>query len=387
MNRKFAIVTTTRADFDLLYPLIKELEFSKLLEPIVIASGNHFDEDFGMTINYIKSLKVSVAYEVPMRMYGDNASNIIKAMSELQESFNKLFDEIKDELEGVILLGDRFELMPIVLASSIHGIPLIHLHGGEVTEGAFDEMVRHSVTKFSELHFTSCEAHKRRVIQLGEQPDNVFDVGSLGVQNIMNMEFLTKKELESDLSIDLSIPTLLVTLHSETLESKEYQEEMVNSLLKVLEGSQFNIIFTKGNVDKNGLVINEKIEKFVDNNDNCILVSSLGAKRYFSILKHVKGVIGNSSSSIIEVPSFKVPILNIGNRQLGRYCAESIVHTSINEHDIRKNFNKMLSEEHLDLVRSSTNPYDGGNVSSKIACVLESFSFSRRKKFYDLGMK
>jgi len=382
--KKIGIVTTTRAEYYLLRPLIRDLRKDDLFETIVYVTGTHLAKQYGETVNQIEKDKIKIDYKVPIDFRGCTPKDISGVMVQIQNSFSEIFSQ--RSLDLLIILGDRFELMPIVIAASLFGISLAHIHGGEVTEGAYDEYIRHSITKFSHLHFTSCEDHKRRVIQLGESPERVFNVGSLGIQNVKHIVPANKREIEEFLNLNINDNFVLVTLHSETKENQEYQKQMVQSLLNALDQVDIKIIFTQGNADQYGELIDSEICNFVKNNSKkAFYFNTLGEKYYFSLIPYLKGVIGNSSSGIIEVPSFNIPVLNIGNRQKGRICSKAIVHCDSSESQILCGIRKILSDGYRKKVVVYKNPYDGDDVSGKILQTIKSFDkFPTAKSFYDL---
>ena len=384
--RKICIITGSRADYGLLRLTIDEIEKSQSLELKLIATGMHLSPDFGNTFKEIENDGFRIDYKLPILDGRDSAENIIKAMSRAMESLPGIYKALDPDL--ILVLGDRFEIFTATYVAHILNIPIAHIHGGESTEGAFDEEFRHSITKMSHLHFASTESYKKRIIQLGERPNTVFNFGAPGVEAIKKVKLYKKNELESSIGFKIKDKSLLITFHPETLISKIKPIEQVNNLLNVLNDLRdTTLIFTKSNADTGGISINQEIDKFVANNPlNSIAFSSLGQKRYFSTLQFVDGVVGNSSSGLLEVPSFNIGTVNIGNRQKGRIRAESVIDTENNKDSIRKNITKLYEKEFQAIASNVDNPYDGGKTSVKITNVLKEFDLHNiiTKQFYDL---
>ena len=329
MKKNICIVTSTRAEFGLLKPLISRIDQHHNFNLQLVVTGTHLAEKFGKTINEIRDLQdFEVCREIPI-IDEKNLDNVSLIMANVLEKFSKCFDEIKPDM--VVILGDRYEIFAVASVATTLSIPICHLHGGETTEGAIDEVFRHSISKMSYLHFTSTEAYRRRVIQLGENPKRVFNVGAVANESIENIKFLVLKELERNIDFKVTDKTFLVTFHPVTIDGKlniVYRQfnELLEALKLAIEKYNLKFIFTKANADAGGLMINELIDKFVaENTDSVTAFYSLGQQRYFSALKYSAGVIGNSSSGIIEVPMFNKITINIGDRQKGRIQAESII--------------------------------------------------------------
>ncbi len=385
MKKTVGIVTATRAEYGLLSPVIKELQRRNVtIETKVIVTGTHLVKSFGETIQEIEKDGVEVDECIPILGEEDELESQITARALCR--FGSYF--AKQKLDLLIVLGDRYELMGICTAAMLHKVPIAHLHGGEITEGAMDEAVRHAVTKLSYLHFTSTEQYRKRVIQLGEAPERVFCVGATGIENIMKTKLMSKKELEDSINFSLDKPYVMVTYHPVTL-SETGIEQQVNELLRVLkEHEEYRYIVTKANADAGGRKINQMLEDFSKENENVMLVTSLGMRRYLSAVKYSEFVAGNSSSGIIEVPSLKVPTVNIGERQKGRIRAESVIDCGDSYEEIAKAFEVAASEQERILAQSVMNPYEKGNTSKKIADVVEEFliqdKIKLQKKFYDV---
>lgn len=384
--KKIAIVTGTRAEYGLLIPLIKKIAVDPELEVQLIATGMHLSPEFGLTIDMIEQDGYGVADKIEVLLSSDTPIGISKSMGLAMISFSETFTRLNPDM--VIVLGDRFEMFAAATVASVIKIPIAHLHGGETTEGAFDEAFRHSITKMSWLHFTSTEEYRQRVIQLGEDPNRVFSVGAIGIENIKEMPLMTKSELEQSLQIELKVPLLLVTFHPVTLENNTSTVQF-EALLEALEDyKEGTIIFTKSNADTDGRIINKMIDDYVKKKpENAIAFISMGQIRYLSALKIADVVMGNSSSGIIEAPSFNVPTINIGDRQKGRIQAKSVLNCEPDKESIKSTLKRALSEEFKQKLFDVNNPYGVGNVSEKILSIIKNTlqsTISLKKNFYDL---
>ena len=383
-KRKVCIVTGSRADYGLLYWLIKEIESDNKLALQIIATGMHLSPEFGLTYKEIeKDFKIDKKIETLLS--SDTATGISKSMGLGQISFSDAFDDLKPDI--VVVLGDRYEICSAVNAAMVARIPIAHLHGGEATEGIIDEAIRHSITKMSHLHFTATEEYKNRVIQLGENPKRVFNVGGIGIENIKRNKLLTKDEFEKSIGFKLNKKNILVTFHPTTLEYKTSKKQF-QELLDAIEGlKDINIIFTKSNSDTDGRIINQMIDEYVNKNPyKSVGFFSLGQLRYLSALRYVDIIVGNSSSGIAEAPSFKIGTINIGDRQNGRIKAESIIDCSPNSKSIKKAFTKIYSNKFQELLKNVKNPYGNGCASQKIIRVLKKKNLNNilKKKFFDI---
>ncbi|MGJ0494650.1 UDP-N-acetylglucosamine 2-epimerase [Aliarcobacter cryaerophilus] len=384
MKRKVCVVTGTRAEYGLLYWLLKEIEADKDLELQLIATGMHLSPEFGLTYKEIEK-EFSVNKKIEMLLSSDTSVGISKSMGLAQISFAESYDELKPDI--VIVLGDRYEIFSATSAAMIARIPIAHIHGGEKTEGAFDESIRHSITKISHLHFTATEEYKNRVIQLGEHPSRVFNVGGMGIENIKRLELLNKKEFEKSIEFKLNSKNILVTFHPVTLENSTAQEQFKELLDAIDELEDTNIIFTKANSDTDGRVINQMIDEYVTKNSNkSIVFTSLGQLRYLSALQYVDAVVGNSSSGLAEAPSFKIGTINIGDRQKGRIKASSVIDCEPNKNSILNSFEKLYSKEFQETLKTTINPYGDGCASKRIVEILKSVDLENilKKSFYDL---
>ncbi|MGV6986380.1 UDP-N-acetylglucosamine 2-epimerase [Providencia hangzhouensis] len=384
--RKICVVTATRAEYGLLRCLLEDIQHDPQLELQLISTGTHLSPEFDYTHQQILNDGFTVNKKIEILLSSDSAVGVSKSMGLAQISFAEAFDELKPDI--VVVLGDRYELIPIVSAANMAKIPVAHLSGGEITEGAIDELVRHAITKLSQLHFTAMEEYTNRVIQMGEPPERVFTVGEIGLDNLLRMKLMSRKEFESAINFQLQEKNILFTYHPETTQ---YIEEIKEDFAKVLKGlSQLNntlIIFTKANADVGGRLINKMIDEFVVENPNkAIAFTSLGQLRYLSALQYVDAVIGNSSSGIVEAPSFKLATINIGNRQRGRVRANSVIDISADTEQLLLAINKVYSPEFKSILNSTLNPYGQGNSSKQVVEILKQANLEslKTKPFYDI---
>jgi GDP/UDP-N,N'-diacetylbacillosamine 2-epimerase (hydrolysing) len=384
IRRKICVVTGTRAEYGLLYWLMKEIDADPELGLQIIATGMHLSSEFGNTYQQIESDGFVIDKKIDIELSSDSEVGISKSMGLGMIGFANAFNDLKPDL--CIVLGDRFEIFSAVSAAMIAKIPIAHLHGGESTEGAFDESIRHSITKMSHLHFTATEEYKNRVIQLGEQPNKVFNVGGLGIDNINKLKLLSKADFENAIDFTFGKKNILVTFHPVTLENftaKVQFQELLNSINK-LENTK--IIFTKANSDTNGRIINSMIDDYVAINDNSIAFTSMGALNYLSALQFVDVVVGNSSSGLLEAPSFNIATIDIGDRQKGRIKADSVISCSPTQESIRSAFDKSYSEDFQNIVDNTKNPYGNGGASKIVVDIIKDFDLNGilKKIFYDL---
>lgn len=378
--RKVCIITGTRAEWGLLTRLARLIKASEQMELQIIATNMHLSERYGLTYREIEADGFKINYNVPMEAAGDMAGDTVRSMGVAMNGFADAYETLKPDI--LVVLGDRYEILVAVSAALIFKIPIAHLHGGEVTEGAFDDAIRHAITKMSHLHFTSTEAYRQRVIQMGEQPDRVFNVGAIGVENIKQIPLWSKDETEKNLEgFALDRNTVLVTYHPVTLEENT-AEAQIEALLDALDrAAHVRVIFTMPNSDTGSHVIAEKIKLWcAAHADRSVWFTSLGWKRYLSVLQYVGAVVGNSSSGIVEVPSFGIPTLNIGDRQKGRIAATSVVHCAPQTEAIYTNLLQMVGK----MPTFVANPYDQPNTAEKIASTLVGFDLNKliEKRFY-----
>lgn len=387
--RKICIVTGTRAEYGLLKPLIEKVYKSDEMELQLVVTGMHLSTEFGLTYQEIEEDGYSITAKIEMLLSSDTAVGVTKSMGVALIGFADYFEVHKPDI--IIILGDRYEMLMAASAAMIAKIPIAHIHGGELTEGAIDEAIRHSITKMSCLHFTATQEYRNRVIQMGEQPQSVYNVGALGVENIKSLSLMSKESLENSLHFAFESPTVMATYHPVTLEGIDSMtaEEQFEKILRVLvKHKELKIIFTKANADPYGRIINRMIDDFVGaNRDRSVAFTSLGQLRYLSALQFCDVVIGNSSSGIIEVPSFGIPTINIGERQRGRMCAKSVINCSNEIEDIEKALNKARSKEFKELIRDQRNPYEGAGTSDEILQVISEklkSGINIKKEFYDV---
>jgi GDP/UDP-N,N'-diacetylbacillosamine 2-epimerase (hydrolysing) len=384
--KKVCFVTGTRAEYGLLRPLIKRIETDQGLELQIIATGMHLSPEFGMTYREIEQDGFTINEKVEILLSSDSSVGISKSMGLAMISFSESLARLQPDL--LVVLGDRYEIFAVASAASVMKIPIAHLHGGETTEGAFDEAFRHSITKMSYFHFTSTEEYRNRVIQLGENPSRVFNVGAIGIENIMMLELLAKSDLEESIDFDLRSKFALVTFHPVTLENSTSKEQFKNLLDALDQFTDLKVIFTKSNSDTDGRIINQMIDDYVrDNNDRTIAFTSMGQLRYLSAMSYTDIVIGNSSSGIIEAPSFHVPTVNIGDRQKGRIQAESTVNCKPVTEEIKAAIMKALDPKFKEAIKHVSNPYGNGDVSSKIMDQIKPLlerEVNIKKSFYNL---
>lgn len=386
MNKKVFVCTTTRADYGLLKPVILKLLASTDIQLKLVVTGMHLSSDFGLTYREIENDGIAIAKKIDILEKGDSPRDISKTMANALNLFGEYFETSVPDL--LIVLGDRYETLAIACAAHNARIPIAHLYGGETTEGAVDEAYRHAITKMSSIHFTSTEQYRKRVIQLGEQPNTVFNVGSLGVENVLKMPLISKEKLQDEIGFDLSKPYAVGTFHPVTLENNS-AEEQVQELIKAIDRrSDLRFLFTKANSDANGKIINSELERYAQNHHNVKLVASLGMVKYLTAVKYSAFVIGNSSSGLTEVPSFKVPTINIGDRQKGRIAAESVINCEPKTKSILSAIGKAQSEEFKERIRNVDNPYEKDGTSDaivkQIILALHS-AMSLKKKFYDIN--
>lgn len=385
--RKICVVTGTRAEYGLLYYLIRAIEADPVLELQIIATGMHLSPEFGLTYKEIEK-DFTITKKIEMLLSSDTSVGISKSMGLAQISFAESFEELKPDL--VVVLGDRYEIFSAASAAMIARIPIAHLHGGETTEGVFDESIRHSITKMAHLHFTAAEVYRDRVIQLGEHPSRIFNVGGMGIDAIKRTTLLEKSELEKSINFTFGTKNLLVTFHPVTLENHTATEQFQTLLdtLDTLEDT--HIIFTKANSDTDGRAINAMIDTYVaHNNSHTIAFASMGQLRYLSALQFVDAVVGNSSSGLLEAPSFKIGTINIGDRQKGRLKASSVLDSTPDQHEIYKSILRLYSSDFQDQLKNTVNPYGEGGAVEKIVDVLKSASLDDllKKSFYDRGVQ
>lgn len=385
--KKICIVTGTRAEYGLLKPLIKIIAEDSDLELQLIVTGMHLSPEFGLTYKEIIEDGFKITEKIEMLLSSDTSIGISKSVGLAMISFSEVFYRLKPDM--LIILGDRYEIFAVASVAMVCKIPIAHLHGGETTEGAIDEAIRHSITKMSYLHFTSDEQYRKRVIQLGEDPIRVFNFGAISEDSIRNLKLMDKEQLENELKMKFDKKVALLTFHPTTLEENSSKEQFKNILQALDEFSNLKVIFTKANSDADGRIINEMIDEYVLNNsDRCIAFTSLGQLRYLSCMKYCDVVMGNSSSGIIEAPLFCKPTINIGDRQKGRIKKKSIIDCEPKKTEIEKCINKALSEQFKKSIVETNNFEKRDLVSNKIVLVIKDYlnnnKINLKKRFYDL---
>tara|TARA_Y100000591_G_C21820419_1_gene693295 strand:+ start:525 stop:1685 length:1161 start_codon:yes stop_codon:yes gene_type:complete len=383
--RKICVVSGTRADYGLLRYLLGDIKKEKKLDLQIIATAMHLSPEFGLTYREIEKDGFSINQKIEMLLSSDTPSSISKSTGLGIISFAEVFKSLKPDI--IVVLGDRFEIFSACIAALYSRIPIAHIHGGETTEGAFDEAIRHSITKMAWWHFVAAEDYRKRVIQMGESPQRVFNVGGLGVDAIKKTKLLSKNELKNKLGINFGEKNLLITFHPITLE-KNTSRKHLNALLSVLENlDNTYLIFTMPNADSDGRIIGKLILDFVKKNKTrSISFTSMGHKNYISTLQFVDGVVGNSSSGIAEVPSFKIGTVNIGDRQNGRLKAKSIIDCKPNENSIKDAIMMLYDPEFQKKLLKVENPYGKGLATDNILSILLNSHIPQelKKPFYDL---
>lgn len=389
-NPRFPIcvLTTTRADYGILRPLLLALSEDGSLDLRLLVTGTHLSEDFGMTVREIEADGFSIDARISILENGSDAPGAIShSMARAIEGFGSYFQDCRPAL--LVVLGDRYETFAVCAAAVSACIPIAHLHGGETTEGAMDECFRHCITKMSYLHFTAAEPYRRRVIQLGEDPARVFNVGGLGVENALHTDFLTPEQLESDLRFPLlQKPYVVTTFHPVTLEPGSAEAQLEELLAAIASREDLHFLITKSNADTGGQSINERLDIFEKEHSHCHVVASLGMRRYMSALKYALCVLGNSSSGLLEAPSFGIPTINIGDRQRGRIQAESVLNCRPEREDILRALERACSPDFRKKAAAARNPYGDGNTSGRILEMIKrtllSGSLDLEKRFYDI---
>ena len=382
MKKKICILTATRAEYGLLRPLIQALKEISELDVKVAVTGAHLLKEAGETCREIEQDGIGIDKKIDILPCSDHASGISKSMGLAMIGFADYFDESKPDM--LVVLGDRYETFAVCAAATNAGIPIAQIHGGETTEGALDEAFRHAITKMSYLHFTSTQEYRRRVIQLGEHPERVFCYGAIGVENALKEQTLTRAELAKELDFNILDDYAVVTYHPVTLGKTSPRQDIVELLAALDQNRQLQYILTKANTDAGGHEINRYLDQYASEHDNVKVVASLGSRKYYSALKYARMVIGNSSSGIIEAPSFQIPTVNIGDRQKGRIQAESVVNCNTNRESIIAAINQAGKMD----CSTVTNPYGSGNTIApmvqKIKEVALSSDIDLQKSFYDI---
>ena len=383
--RKICVITGSRAEYGLLSGLMKAIHEDADLRLQIIATNMHLSSEFGLTYREIEKDGFTIDKRVEMLLSSDTPNATAKSVGLGTIGFADAYEDLKPDM--IVVLGDRYEILAAVSTALFYKIPVAHLHGGEITEGAYDDCIRHAITKMSHLHFTSTEEYRNRVIQLGEHPERVFNVGAIGIENIKRVPLMSKRELEESLGFEMGNKCLLVTYHPVTLENSTAEEQSQNLLNSLDQYKDYRIIFTMPNSDTNGRIIMQEIGSYVEKNkERAVAFKSLGLKRYLSALQYVSAVVGNSSSGIIEVPSFGIPTLNIGDRQKGRIAADSVVHCGATFDEINQGLQIALSELQMRVSQTCINPYGKEDTTNNIVRIIKDYPMDGliQKSFYNL---
>jgi UDP-hydrolysing UDP-N-acetyl-D-glucosamine 2-epimerase len=384
-KRKICVITGTRAEYGLLQPVMQAIKEDQVLELQLIVTGMHLSPEFGLTYKIIEEDDFEISEKIEILLSSDSSIGVAKAIGLATISFSEALDRLNPDF--IMLLGDRFELLAVAQAALVSRIPIVHLVGGDVTEGAFDEAIRHSITKMSQLHFVTNKESEKRVHQLGEDPENIHLVGNPGLDHLNSLKLMEKNELEKSLGYSFKNKNILVTFHPVTLDNTP----SVNSFAALLEaldilGENIGIIFTRPNSDTGGRQLIKMLDEYVEDRVNCIVYTSLGQLRYLSTVALVDVVVGNSSSGILEVPSLKTPTVNIGDRQKGRLRADSIIDCE----PIAENINESIQQAFKLDCSTVVNPYGDGNTTQRILKVLREINHPEKlikKHFYDVDFE
>jgi len=385
--KKICVVTGTRAEYGLLRWVIEGIQESSSLKLQLIATGMHLSPEFGLTVEAIEADGFQIDRKVEMLLSSDTSVGVTKSMGLGLIGFADALADLRPNL--MLVLGDRYEILAAAAAALVAKLPIAHVHGGETTQGAFDEAIRHSITKMSHLHFVAADDYRRRVIQLGESPNRVFHVGGLGVDNILRLKLLTRDELQTALDFELATRNLLITFHPVTLEHNSSAAQMDELLAALAKLEDTGLIFTMPNADTEGRAMFRRIEKFCTRHPNARAYISLGQVRYLSCIQHVDGVVGNSSSGLAEVPSFKKGTVNIGDRQHGRLRSAGVIDCEPKRDAIATALERLFSNAFQTQLPAVENPYGNGGASDAIVRILEwqSFDDLLKKRFYDLPVE
>ncbi|MEH1739360.1 UDP-N-acetylglucosamine 2-epimerase [Fusobacterium varium] len=390
MRKKICIITGTRAEYGLLKSIIKKIKLEKDLILQIIVTGMHLSPEFGLTYKEIEKDGFLINEKIEILLSSDTEIGVSKSIGLAMISFSEAYSRLKPDL--IILLGDRYEILAATIAAYISRIPVAHISGGDITEGAYDDAFRHSITKMAYLHFPGSKNSRRRIMQLGESPERIFDFGDPGIENIKNTEIYNRKELSEILKFDLEREYILVVMHSTTLENFSSAQQMKNLFCALKNFEDYNIVFIKGNSDNNGRKINQMIDEYEKENKNRVKsFISISIKEYLSLLKNSEVLLGNSSSGIVEAPALEKINLNIGDRQKGRERANTTIHCDGTKEEILKNLSDILNGKYNNRLKKVESPYGDGNTSSNIVKIIKKFLFEEKidlkKKFYDIEVR
>jgi len=386
MKRKIGIVTVARSDYGVYLPILRKIVAHNNLELLLYVSGAHLVEKFGNTIKAIEEDGFPIAAKIPMISKGDTPFDIARSMGVGTQNFAQVFRDHAPDI--LVVLGDRYEMHAAAVAAIPYRIPIAHIHGGELTYGAFDDYFRHSLTKFSHLHFASSEIYAHRIKQMGEESWRVTVSGAPGLDDIMHAPRLSKSELATTYGIDLAKPTLLVTFHPVTMEY-EYTEKYITNLLNALAHfSEYHVVFTYPNEDAGSAIIIEKIESYARNHPNAYIVKNFGHKGYISMMGHAAAMVGNSSSGIVEAASLKLPVVNIGTREEGRVRNANVIDVGYAVEEIKTGILKALSKSFCSSLQNLVNCYGDGKASERIVAVLAKVTLAELlpKRFHDISL-
>ena len=383
-SKRICVITGSRAEFGLLKNLINELNKSKKIEIKLIVTGSHLSKQYGLTLDEIKKEKIKIEKKINLNLKKDNSEGLSSSISLGLKKFVYLLKKLSPD--SILIVGDRFEIFTVAVAATICRIPICHIHGGELTEALLDDAFRHSITKMSHVHFAATKIYKKRIIQLGENPARVFNVGGLGVDSIKGQNFLSKSEIEKCLNFKFLKKNILVTFHPETLNKESTKKNFMSLLNALKKFKNTNIIFTMPNHDIDSSIVHSLILNFVKKKKNAYFFKSLGQKVYYSCCKYIDCMVGNSSSGLLEMPSFKKYSINLGDRQKGRIKAASVINCKFNSNEIFRKINYALNEKNQSKIQGVKNPYGYGGSSKKIALILERIKFEKiiNKKFFDI---
>jgi UDP-N-acetylglucosamine 2-epimerase (non-hydrolysing)/GDP/UDP-N,N'-diacetylbacillosamine 2-epimerase (hydrolysing) len=384
--KKICVITGSRAEYGLLSRVMKLIKEDADLQLQIIATNMHLSVEHGETYKEIEADGFIIDKKIPILSSSDTINATVKSIGTGIMGFADAYEELLPDM--IMVLGDRYEILAAVSAALFYKIPVIHLHGGEITEGAYDDAIRHAVTKMSHLHFTSTEEYRKRVIQMGEDPETVYNVGALGCDNIRQVPLMKKEELEKSLNFPLNRNTILVTFHPVTMENNTAKTQFNELLLAIDNFENFRVIFTMPNSDTDSRIIMDLIKDYTSKNSKrAVWFTSLGMTRYLSLLQYIGAVVGNSSSGILEVPSFHIPTLNIGDRQKGRIAAKSVIDCLPIKDDIEKKLALITKPGYIENLNDVVNPYDKPNTAQEVVRIIkEKSNITAKKKFYNIAI-
>ena len=388
MKRRICIATGTRADWGLLSPIAQALNKRDDVDLKIIATNMHLSEEYGSTWKEIENDGLKIDWRVKMKSDADSRKDTVLAMSECMAGMAEALAALRPDL--LVILGDRYEMLATASAALILRIPIAHIAGGAISQGAYDESIRHAITKMSHIHLTETERYRKRVIQLGENPEHVIYTGAIGVYNIMHTQYISREQLERELNLTLSDRLILATFHPATLDEMPPQQQCKNLLAALDRHPDYQTIFTYPNNDSEGRIIIQLIESYRRRHPERVAVfPSLGMRRYLSMLHCATAVVGNSSSGIVEVPSIGIPTLDIGIRQMGRTAAPSVLHCGVSEEEIADGLETVLSSSFRLIAKSAENPYYLPDTLEKMVDAIVNTPLDNIiiKPFYDVKFK